>query len=397
MRVLIVHNRYQQPGGEDVMADAEAAVLRANGHAVERLTVDNDDLGELTPLRRAGRAIWSRSGGGLVTEAAGRFGPDVIHVHNTLARLSPTAIRAAVDTPAAVVMSLHNYRLICPKGTLWRGGRRCHNCVGDPAAMAGVRHGCYRDSRAATATVAAAMLTHRLAGTWRGVDAFCVHTDHARRLFERGGLPINRLHVKGNFLADDPTPAAEPGRGAVFVGRLAEEKGVRLVLDVARRTDQPVTIIGDGPMMDDVKAAALPNVTICGQLDRPAVLDAMRAAAVVLVPSLWDEGHPLTVHEAQAVARPVAAVAHPDGGAMHDLVTHDVDGVLVPTDGYAAAAVDLLNDLGRLDRLGAAARSTFDTRATSERGHARLIEIYGRAAASRRQRVSTFSRATASS
>ena len=380
MRVLIVHNRYQQPGGEDVMADAEAAVLRANGHEVERLTVDNDDLGELTPLRRAGRAIWSRSGGELVTEAAGRFGPDVIHVHNTLARLSPTAIRAAADTPAAVVMSLHNYRLICPKGTLWRDGRRCHDCVGDPAAKPGVLHGCYRDSRPATATVAAAMLTHRLAGTWRGVDAFCVHTDHARRLFERGGLPADRLHVKGNFLADDPTPATGPGRGAVFVGRLAEEKGVRLVLGVARRTDQPVTIIGDGPMMNEVKAAELPNLTIRGQLDRPAVLDAMRAAAVVLVPSLWDEGHPLTVHEAQAAARPVAAVAHPDGGAMHDLVTDGRDGLLAPADCYADSVIHLLNDADRIARLGTAARSTFDSRATPGSGYTRLIDIYGRAA-----------------
>lgn len=392
-RVLLVHERYQQRGGEDVVVDAQAALLAAAGHVVERLDVDNTAIpaGDGLPgrLRLAGNTFWSRGGVRIVREAVDRFRPDVVHVHNTFPLLSPAVLGAARDAGPAIVQTLHNFRLVCPNGLLFRDGRPCEDCVGLPLALPGVVHGCYRGSRAGSAVVAGMLAVHRGRGTWRrDVDRFVVLAEFARDRLARGGVPRSRISVVPNFAQPDGPPADGPGEGLLFVGRLSPEKGLGTLLEAWRGAaiDGSLRIAGDGPLAPDVRAAAEgdPRIVPLGRLEAGAIRDEMRRARALVVPSTTYENCPMTVIEAYAVGRPVIASGH---GGLGELVEDGETGLRVrPGDaaGLRAALERASNGPADMLAMGRAARARFEARYAPEAAYGALRAVYRQAALRRR-------------
>lgn len=380
MRVLIVHNRYQHLGGEDVMAEAERDLLRRHGHHVESLMFSNEGVERMGGIRMGLASLWNRQGADAVTRRAveGRF--DLVHFHNLLLRVSPAAIRSVHAAGVATVHTLHNFRHLCAAASLHRDGHNCTDCVGH-IGLPAVRHRCYRGNRAATIALVGGNLLHHTLGTWtRCVDAFITHTPAHRELFAAGGMPREKLHVVGNFVEPDPGPATEAGLGVLYVGRLVEEKGVRTLLRAAPHFDMPLTVIGDGPLRPEVEAAG-PSVRYRGEQPRSAVLDAMRRAAVVVVPSEWHEMFPLTILEAFASGRPVVASGH---GAMREMVQDGRTGRLFAVGEPAALAAAVNETLGRPD-WGVAARAAYLQYHHGE-PHVRLLEGVYRAALAEAER-----------
>src|SRR5262245_60882422 len=232
MRILVVHNHYQQAGGEDEVFRAEAALLGERGHAVFTLTAENGPVHGLHALTAARDAVWSTGFRRALSEMLRQTRPDVAHFHNTFFRMSPSAYYACRDAGVAVVQPLHNYRLLCPSATFYRHRRVCEDCVGRVIALPGIRHGCYRGSRGQTAVVAGMLTTHRWLGTWRQcVDSYVAMTEFARAKFIAGGLPADKIAVKPNFCAVDPGMGDGAGGYALFVGRLSVEKGIATLMD----------------------------------------------------------------------------------------------------------------------------------------------------------------------
>jgi glycosyltransferase involved in cell wall biosynthesis len=381
--ILVLHNRYRQRGGEDVMFEAESELLERHGHRVERLVLDSatigDGQGPAGKLSLAARTVWSRESAHELRGVIRRFRPDVVHAHNTFPLLSPSVYDACAAERAPVVQTLHNFRLICPKATLFRDGRPCNDCVGRLVAWPGVAHACYQGSRPRSAVIAAMLGVARLRGTFDTVT-FIALSEFARERFIEGGLPRDRLHVKTNFLDPDPGGRSSDEGTFVFAGRLAEEKGVDRLLD-AWRTLPPhiiLNIIGDGPLRPSVEraAAALPNVRYRGSAERPIVLEAMRAARAVVVPSQWYEVAPVSVLEAFASGAPVIASRL---GSLPELVHDGKQGLLFdPSDAEAlSACVRVLHEApARAAALGERARATYLERYDGESNYARLMEIY---------------------
>lgn len=396
-RVLLVHERYQQAGGEDGVFDAQVALLRARGHDVATLEVDNDEI-PVSPsvperVRLAVDAVWSRDGVRRVRAAIRTFRPDVLHAHNTFPLLSPAIHAAAAAEGVATVQTLHNYRLICPSAVLFRDGRPCEDCVGLPVGLPGVVHACYRDSRAASATVAAMSAVHRLRRTWtRDVDRFVALAPFARDRLIRGGLPADRIVVQPNFV-DRPEPTVDTDRdGFLYVGRLAHEKGVGTLLEAWAMLppSMRLTIAGAGPLDAAVTEAAgrHPGITYAGRLDAAGVDAALGTARSLIVPSLWYEVCPLTVLEAFAAGCPVIVSGH---GGLADLVEDGETGIHVtPGDAAALAAVitAVEADPESMRRQGVAARAAYEASYTSERGYAGLVDVYEQAIDRRRRRRS---------
>src|SRR5206468_2050887 len=170
--------------------------------------------------------------------------------------MSPAAYYAARAEGAAVVQTLHNYRLLCPSATFFREGRVCEDCLGKFAPWPGVVHACYRNSIRASAAVAAMITIHGAAHTWeRSVDRYIALTQFSRGKFIAGGLPADRICVKPNFVSPDPGPGAGRGGYALFVGTLVEGKGVLTMLRAWERLPRnlELKLIGDGPLADDVQ------------------------------------------------------------------------------------------------------------------------------------------------
>jgi glycosyltransferase involved in cell wall biosynthesis len=384
-RILLVHNRYLERGGEDAVFEAEGRLLERHGHRVWRYERDNREIAGAGNLRTAARALWSREDHRAIGELARRERIEVVHFHNTFPLISPAAHYASREAGAAVVQTLHNFRLLCANGLFFRDGRACEACLGKAVPWPGVVHRCYRGSAGASAAVAGVTTLHRALGTWHTqVDAFVALSRFARDRFVAGGLPAERIEVGGGFVEGDvAAPAGPPDGHFLYVGRLSEEKGVRVLLEAWRKYagPHPLRIHGDGPLRAEVEEATRrdPRITWLGARPRAEVLDAMRRAHALVFPSLCYENFPVVLAEAQAAGLPVVASRL---GSAAEIVTESGAGVLFDAGDPAAlaqAVAQLTGDGAQRATLSANARRSYEGKLTPERAYERLAAIYGRA------------------
>ena len=313
MKVLLVHSRYQQRGGEDSVLESEMKLLAGSGVSVLLHEASNDTIVGIRGKLEAARAVfYSAAEVDRLSACTASFQPDIVHVHNWFPSLSPGIFRACHDRGFPVVHTLHNYRLLCIKSSLFRNGGPCEECIGTTLRLPGIVHGCYRGSRVGSAVATAGMLTHWRRGTWHHtVDRFIALSEFARLKLVEGGLPADRIVVKPNCLDHDP--GAQPGDGGYFayVGRLTEEKGLLTLLRCWQAgSDLPLLrIAGSGPLEAHIQAAAatLPNLEFLGPQSGSEVASLLAGARALICPSLYYEGMPRVVIEAMAAGTPVIA------------------------------------------------------------------------------------------
>jgi glycosyltransferase involved in cell wall biosynthesis len=386
MKILLCHNYYQHRGGEDESFDDEAALLKAYGHDVLQYTLHNDDIERMGWLETARRTLWNDQVYDELRGLIHRERPAVMHCTNTFPLLSAAALHAAWDEKTPVVQALRNYRLFCLNSFFLRNGAVCESCLGKTLPWPGVLHGCYRDSRAASAVVAAMFHVRRSMKTWtRTVSLFFTLTEFSRQKFIQGGLPAERIVVKPNFVLPDPGPSDGAGRGAVFVGRLSVEKGIDTLLAAWSRlgADVPLTIIGDGPLAETVQRAARqdPRITWLGRKPRDEVLAVLGGAACLIMPSVWYETFGRTIMEAFAKGTPVIASRL---GAMEEVVEDGQTGMhFTPgdPDDLAAKVRRLWDDSAQRSAMRSAARLEYEAKYTAQRNYELLMAIYARAIA----------------
>jgi glycosyltransferase involved in cell wall biosynthesis len=331
MNILLVHNFYQQAGGEDQVFADETKLLRDRGHEVRQFTLHNDAVDSMGRLSLARRTLWNRESYDALRSAVREHCAQVVHFHNTFPLVSPAGYRAAHDEGAAVVQTLHNYRLLCPVATFFRDGHVCEQCLGKLVPWPGVAHRCYRNSASASAVVAAMLTVHRALRTWRDeVDVFIALTEFSRSKFVEGGLDPEKVIVKPNFVDPDPGVGDGSGGYALFVGRLTEEKGVLTLLRAWQNESIPVPlqIVGDGPLRAQVEAATRTvssRMEYLGRQPLERVCAIMGSAGVLVFPSQWYEGLPRTIVESFAKGTPVIASRL---GSMAELVEDGCTGRL---------------------------------------------------------------------
>jgi len=381
MRILVVHNYYQQPGGEEQVFNSEAMLLQSHGHEVLHYTLDNDQIPEMNPLVIAKNTLWNSTVYQELRSLICQKKPQVVHFHNIFPLISPAAYYAARDEGVAVVQTLHNYRLLCPNALFFRAGRVCEDCLGKPLPLPGIMHGCYRSSRSASAVVAVTMSLHAVLGTWHhAVDVFIVSSQFAMNKFMQGGLPAKKMMFKTNFLYPAPKVGTGKGGYAVFVGRLSVEKGLGVMLDAWRhlRGAIPLKILGDGPMAGLVQEAIqnMPEIEWLGWRSLENVYEVVGNAAFLVFPSEWYETFGRVAIEAFARGTPVVA-SHI--GAIAELIDHKRTGMLFhPSDPVDLAAKInwLLSHPQELSQMRQEARSEFEAKYTADDNCERLIEIY---------------------
>jgi len=422
MTILVVHNRYRVRGGEDGVFETECRLLEEAGHRVvkyEKTNCDIPDRGGRIGL--ALRTVWNPRTYREIRSIIRAEKPDVMHCHNTFPLISPSVYWAAAREGVPVVQTLHNYRLACLNGYLFRDGHVCEKCLGR-APWRGVCRRCYRDSRAQSAVAAAMLLVHRLLGTYRRkVTRYIALTEFAKTKFVEAGLPADRIIVKPNAFAPpaQTRPALASGsrnlgisesRGenpriresenpaslrVVYIGRLSPEKGVDILIRawslfrreaadhsslVTRRSS--LVIIGDGP--ERVALAGLagddPSVRFLGALPREEALRELAGAALLVFPSLWYEQFAITPLEAMALG---VSVLVSDVARGATIIEDGVTGRFFPAGDPAALAAalrELLADSETLRRMGDAARAAFEASdCAPSRNLARLLEVYASA------------------
>jgi glycosyltransferase involved in cell wall biosynthesis len=388
MRVLLVHNQYRSgtPSGENRVVDQEGEALAQTGHEVKRFGRNSDEIEHWSAMKKASlpaRVVWSPETRRDLTATLAGYKPDIVHVHNTFPLLSASVLYACRDAAVPVVATLHNYRLVCASGDLLRNGTVCHDCL-HRLPVPGILYGCYRGSRTATAPLVVAIGAHRKA--WRSLVSAYVFISAAQRDLHGGlGLPPDRVFVRHNMIPYRNVQPVPRERTVVYIGRLDEVKGLRLLMAAwDRYRSMPgdpglrLIIAGAGSLEREVAAWAStrPSVEMVGHVPASLCFELMSRARAVLVPSVWEEPFGLVVVEAMAAGTPPIAAEH---GSLVELITPGVDGVLFrPGDSaaLALAVADVEAHPERYEIYGKQARETYEQRFNPEHSLKHLLEIY---------------------
>jgi glycosyltransferase involved in cell wall biosynthesis len=383
LSVLCLHNRYIQPGGEDQVFESESQLLVENGVRVEKVEEQTTyPSGLVRKIEAAVDCVWSRSWHARFKALLQSSRPDVVHIHNFFSVISPSVYYACKEEGIPVVQTLHNYRLACPAASFYRDGKVCEECL-DQGPFHGVRYGCYRDSKLATATLAAMIEVHRWKNTWTEmVDCYIALTEFARQKMIQGGLPAEKIQVKPNFVLPDPGPRSGNGDYALFVGRLVDLKGVGTMLAAWSKLPAsiPLVIAGDGPFRPEmeklISSHNLKNVDYRGRLSRQQTLATMKGARFLMFPSEWYEGFPVTIAESFACGVPVLCSRL---GSMQEIVEDGVTGLHFNS-GDAQDMADRVqwawSHPQETSTMGFSARAEFEAKYSAERNFGMLTAIY---------------------
>jgi glycosyltransferase involved in cell wall biosynthesis len=385
VKVLIVHNSYQQPGGEDVVAGREAALLRQAGHEVMEYRRSNHELRALSPwgkLTFPKQVIWAGESVRDLRALIHREKPQIAHFHNTFLMISPSAYQVCQEMSIPVVQTLHNYRFLCPRADFFRNGHICEECLGKTPPWPGVVYGCYRGSRAQTAVVATMLTVHRWLKTWdEQVDAYIALTEFARQKFIQGGLPAEKILLKPNFVDPDPGLRVGIGDYALFVGRFSPEEKVLTLLKAWQKIEGiRLKLVGGEAHELRIRQFpgefALEKVEFLGRRTRDQVFALMKEARLLIFPSEWYEAFPLVLAEAFACGVPVVATRL---GAMAEIVEEGRTGLFFTpgdSDDLSAKVQWAFAHPQEMAQMGRRARQEFEAKYTGERNREGLLNIY---------------------
>lgn len=390
MRILIVHDRYQQSGGEQAAVEAQVALLRERGHEVVLYARDNAEVERYSVRQQAAffpAAVFSRRTYQDIRSLAARNCPDVAHIHNVFPLISPSVYRALQDDQIPTVQTVHNYRFLCPNGLFYTHGQICERCKNGNTLHA-VRLRCYRQSYVLSALYALTITTHRRWGTFEAIDRFIALTEFAAQKLAEGKFTTReKISVLGNFLPD-PLPAPnlvekrEPY--VVYLGRLSVEKGVQVLIEaLARLPDLNLKILGIGPLAASlqslVRESESNNIEFLGHVDGEAKWRVIRNAIAVVIPSVCYENLPFVALESMATATPVVVS---NLGSLPYVIDDRQSGLLFkPGDSHdlqqkLAWLVDHPQEAAALGRYG---RQIVESRYSAEAHYRQLMAIYAKA------------------
>ena len=379
----MAHVAYVHRGGEDAVVENETRLLRNAGHDVSGLVIPSLEFRSLplgTQLSIATNMGDHAYGRRLISNAIETHSPDVVHFHNLYPLLGPGAIAEADRLGCATVQTLHNYRLSCIAGTHFRDGRICEDCRPGGHGL-GIVRGCYRQSCLESLAIAGG-LSAQWAQFRVGLPnvAICL-TDFMRDRLTMAGVPPERLVVKPNSVDASTTSVPSSQReGALVVGRLSPEKGIS---ELASRwpLDAPVlTIVGDGPLLKQMRESAGPNVRLVGSVDAPTVRRYVSSCDVLVLPSVCFEGMPLVLLEALAEGTPVAAFATGGTGRVVAQIGPSLVAAPGDWDSLIAAATRACNvDSGAWEAMSERAVELYELHYSHARNLVQLEGIYSKA------------------
>ena len=405
MQIVMVANWWYRRGGLGSVMLSEAEALAKAGHEVIGFAAAHPDnlaspesayypefletsaggsgMSALVRLRAAANVIYNRDAARQFAKLLDDVRPDLIHVHNTVRQLSPSVLAPAANRRIPAIMTAHDFSLVCPQGLMLKGGRHActtPDCLGGNVLNA-IRYRCVKDSLAVSGLAAFENLTHRAAGLYRRrLQAIVAPSRFLEEMLGRGGVPSRMIRYLPNGLPGDPSAAPLPASGGqvLYLGRLAREKGLGVLLAAAARLpDISFCIAGDGPDAGMLRADAPSNVRFAGHLLEAELAAEFARSIVVVSPSIWYENAPLSVLEAMRAGRPVVAT---NLGGQPELIGDT--GLIVPagdSEALANGLRHLLLDRSLVQRLGRAARARFLSTFTLERHMDGLMDIYQRA------------------
>jgi len=382
MKLLTIHNRYLQRGGEDESREAEDRLLNSHGHTIVEYIADNKSIQRLYSIEVGLRSIWNQSHYRHIRAMIREVSPDIVDVHNFFPLISPAVYYAARAEHKPVIQTLHNYRIVCPGATFFREGRVCEDCAGRFLPWPALVHGCYHKDRKITSAVAATMAVHWKIGTWTNrVNLYIALTQFSKKKFVEAGLPPDKIVIKPHFVPNDTGLGNGDGEYFVFIGRLSPEKGLDTLMSAWRalKIRSSLKIVGDGPLRREVAefASCTPGVEWLGVKNQAELFTIIGRARALIVTSRWYETFCRVIIEAYSKGTPVIAS---DIGALAELIEDGRTGALFSAGNqeHLAATIERFAN-SDLAVMRSEARREYELKYTPNVNYRLMLDIYERA------------------
>jgi len=377
LKILLVHSYYHKRGGEDEVFEQEYHLLKTK-YNVERLYFKNH-IGLKGGIQFL-MSIWNFLAARKLEKAIRRFKPTVVHMHNLHFSSGPLLIRVAKKYNIPTVVTLHNYRLLCPSGTLSYNGRVFTKSLRQKFPWTAIRLKVYRNSYFQSFYLAFITWFHKKIGTWDMVNCYVVLSDAAITLFHECSKSFvqEKMIIKPNFVKRIEMESSPRNERFLYIGRLSEEKGIHVLLNAFSRSDFFIDIAGDGDLKHEVEQASarFNNINFLGSLNKAQVLAYMKDCTALIVPSIWYE--PFGLVTVEAFVSGTAVIAN-NLGAMSSMIIHGYNGMH-----YDGSSEDLLQKLGdwlrmpefQKDKLREGAMESYKRFYTPETNLEKLMTIY---------------------
>ncbi len=385
-RVLIIHNYYQIPGGEDTVVSNEKRLLEQHGHAAFFYMRKNQEINGFSLFQKLSfpfQTVFSHRTYREIKKIIRDKHIDLIHVHNTLSLISPSVYYAAFKCKVPVIQTVHNFRLLCPGATFVRNGMICEDCV-EKGLFCSVKGKCYRNSRLQTFVSAFTLKLHRIMGTYGRIYYICLTEFNKKKLLQlnnRGKQLIEPDHifVKPNFVwsKSEILPMSKRKNQYLYAGRLDTLKGIWVLLEAWEKiNDCQLMLCGGGPEEAQVssflKKKGFDKVGLFGQVTHEKVLEILRESKALIMPTQWYEGQPMVILESYSVGTPVIGSSL---GNVKDMIVEGVTGCTF-THNEPEELRHIIEHFPEFE--AAAIRKHFDEKYGSEENYEKLIEIYER-------------------
>ena len=436
VNILVVHNFYRIPGGEDTVVANETALLRQNGHEVVTYTRSNNEFADLKGFSKLKKlllpfvTIYNPRTAREVKRIIKEQKIDVVHVHNTLNLISPAVYYASVKCGVPVVQTIHNFRLLCPAATFYReeGGQEvkgrtekeiartgccekeitkpdcagkddakqectghvCEDCVNKGLSCA-LKHKCYRGSYLETLACVMLLSIHRFLGIYKKINYICLTEFNRQKLLESAallGIDDSQVFVKPNFMTkcNDASANTSPDCGKYFLyaGRLDKLKGVDFLVKSWKEDLPKLVVCGTGPLESDMGTEIMSCgqdtgteimscVELRGYVSHEEVMNLVENATGVILPTRWYEGFPMTIVESYSVGTPVIATNIGNAGS---LVIDGVTGYKFEVDDPMSLYEALKRVLDDGAKLRKSTLNEFEEKYTATKNHEELMRIY---------------------
>ncbi|MBI4974118.1 glycosyltransferase family 4 protein [Candidatus Roizmanbacteria bacterium] len=312
MKILILFNRYAYRGGEDTYVDNLVELLKKNGHRARLYIKDSRSIKMLSDKIKAGIGLfWNFQTARELDKIIVEFKPDIAHFHNIYPLISPTAYYICKKNGVKIIQTIHNYKFVCPKNSLFREGKICELCVTKSFAYPSIIYGCYHNSKLASLIYSLAFFIHKKIGSFNLIDTYIFPSPFTQEYYLKYvGIPKKKTIVLPYFVSpSQKTPQIVPRQDFfLYVGRLSEEKGISRLLKAFKSLPKhKLRVVGDGPLKDGLvkKYAKFKNIIFIPLIKQSEVFIQMRQARAVIVPSLWYEVQPNVILEAIATHCPI--------------------------------------------------------------------------------------------
>lgn len=378
-KILIVHNYYQIPGGEDTVVANEKQMLEEHGHDVTLYSRNNSELktmGKLQKLLLPFSTIFNLRTYREIKKIIKEKKIDIVHVHNTLNLISPSVYYAARSMRIPVVQTIHNFRLLCPGATFYRDGHICEDCVQHGLKCA-VKHSCYRGSKIQTLACVISTQIHRMTGIYGKINYICLTEFNKKKLLELKQIKEEQVFVKPNFVESigEFVPEEKRKDQFIFAGRLDKLKGIDILLKAWKQMGEnapKLIVCGTGPMEEWCKEYVTENglnVELRGFVPNEETRKLIAYSRGLILPTQWYEGFPMSIVEAFSVGTPVICS---DLGNVGSIVEEGISGCKF----RANAVNELIQAVKKCHGLYVQTKKVYQKKYSVEKNYELICSIY---------------------